>query len=263
LSSLPRPVARVYQLLPLSLRDWVRQIKRPFWWMYSGALRRAAGGRAFTGPFRGMILGKLYYPQTLLGTYESEIHPWLERIFAKSFAHVVNIGGGTGHYAVGLALRMPQARLSVFELAPRARAVIEQVVRLNGVAGRIELLGECTPANLAAAISPAESTFVLIDVEGAEKELLDPSAIPSLRSATILVETHDILVPGCRDTILSRFGASHEIEEVTSGTRSLDDFPAALAPRWRRLFPQLALEAVRELRGGPQVFMLLTPRERV
>ncbi len=254
-------MARVYQLLPLSLRDWIRQIKRPFWWMYSGALRRAAGGRAFTGPFRGMILGRLYYPQTLLGTYESEIHPWLERIFEKPFAHVVDIGGGTGYYAVGLALRMPRARLTVFELEARARMVIEEVARLNGVGGRIELLGECTPANLATTIMAGERTFVLIDVEGAEIELLDPFTIPSLRTATILVETHDILVPGCRDTIVRRFAASHEIEEVTSGTRSLDEFPAALAPRWRRLFPRLALEAVRELRGGPQVFMLLTPRE--
>jgi predicted O-methyltransferase YrrM len=206
-----------------------------------------------------MILGDVYYPQSLLGTYESELHPWLERIFAKSFAHVIDIGGGTGYYAAGLALRMPHARLTVFELTAGARAVIANVARLNGVTNRITLLAECTPGNLATTIVEGESTFVLIDVEGAEMALLDPEKIPPLRGATILVETHDILVPGCRDTITRRFAATHTIEELTSGERTLRDFPPALAPRWRRLFPGLALEAIRELRGGPQVFMLLTP----
>ena len=109
-------------------------------------------------------------------------------------------------------------------------------------------------------VVPGEPTFVLIDVEGAEIALLDPAKVPPLRDATILVETHDLLVPGCRDTIARRFAATHVIEEVTTSTRTLDDFPPSLAPRWRRWFPRLALEALRELRGGPQVFMLLTPR---
>jgi hypothetical protein len=260
MSSLPGPIAKVYSLLPLSLRDKLRTIKRPFWSMYGAALRRAADGRAFSGPFHGMLLGPLYYPQTLLGTYESEVHPWLERVFATPFAHVVDIGGGTGYYAVGLALRMPKARLTVFELTAGARAVIANVARLNGVTERITLLAECTAENLESTIMRGESTFVLMDVEGAEMELLDPAMVPQLRAATILVETHDILVPGCRDAIARRFSATHAIEEVASAPRSLDEFPAALAPGWRRRFPGLALEAIRELRGGPQVFMLLTPR---
>jgi hypothetical protein len=259
-SSLPRPIARVYSLLPLALRDRIRGIKRPFWTLYMGALRRASGGRAFTGPFRGMALGRHYYPQTLLGTYERELHPWLEKVFAEPFAHAVDIGGGTGYYAVGLALRMPRARLTVFELTASARAVIASVARLNGIEQRITLLEECTPDNLATTIIAGEPTFVLIDVEGAELQLLDPVAVPALRGTTILVETHDILVPGCRDAIVERFSATHAIEERTNEVRTLADFPAALAPAWRRFFPKLALEAIVEPRGGPQVFMLLTPR---
>jgi hypothetical protein len=262
MSSLPAPIARIYGLLPLPLRDRIRGIKRPLWTMFSAALHRAAKGRAFTGPFRGMDLGPRYYPPTLLGTYERELHPWLDRIFSIPFAHAVDIGGGTGYYAVGLALRMPNARLTVFELSARARSEIANVARLNGVAERLTLLGECTPENLAATVVRGEPTFVLIDVEGAERSLLDPEAVPSLRGATILVETHDIIVPGCRDAIARRFAATHVIEEVATTGRSLDDFPWALAPRWRRVFPRLALEAVTEPRGGPQVFMLLTPRER-
>ena len=260
MSSLPRPIARVYSLLPLSLRDRIRGIKRPFWTLYMAALRRTADGRAFSGPFRGMLLGRHYYPQTLLGTYESELHPWLDRIFAARFAHAIDIGGGTGYYAVGLALRMPDSRITVFELTAGARAVIANVAQLNGVEKRIRLLEECTPANLATTIVAGEPTFVLIDVEGAELQLLDPVAVPALRGATILVETHDILVPGCRDAVVQRFSATHTIEERTNQTRTLADFPAALAPAWGRFFPKLALEAIVEPRGGPQVFMLLTPR---
>lgn len=107
MSPLASPVARLYSRLPLSLRDRVRPLKHPLRSAFASALRRAAGGRAFGGPFRGMALGPVYYPPTLLGTYERELHPWLERIFASPFAHVIDIGGGTGYYACGLALRMP------------------------------------------------------------------------------------------------------------------------------------------------------------
>ena len=76
---------------------------------------------------------------------------------------------------------MPRARLTVFELAPAAREIIANVARLNRVTDRTTLLSECTPQNLATTIVQGESTFVLIDVEGAEIELLDPSTIPPLR----------------------------------------------------------------------------------
>lgn len=150
-------------------------------------------------------------------------------------------------------------RLTVFELSAAARGVIANVARLNGVEGRITLVGESTPALLEATIVPGEATFVLTDVEGAELMLLDPAEVPTLRDATILVETHDLLAPGCHDTVARRFAASHRIEEVDSEVRTLDEFPPALAPRWRRWFPRLALEAIVEPRGGPQTFMLLTP----
>lgn len=259
-SSLPPPLAAVYGRLPLALRDRLRVLKRPLWSWYGAALWRASGGRTCSGPFQGMRLGKTYYPATLLGTYEREIHPWLERIFTQSFTHIVDIGGGTGYYAVGLALRMPRSRIIVFELSARARDVIADVARQNGVMDRIDLRGECTLANLALAISPSEPPFLLVDVEGAELVLLDPRAVPALRGATLLVETHDVLVPGCRATISSRFAATHDIEEVTTTERTLADVPPNLAPGWRRLFPALAREAIHEPRSGPQVFMLLTPR---
>jgi hypothetical protein len=260
MSSLPRPIARVYSLLPLALRDRLRKIKRPLWSMYRERLQRAARGRPFSGPFRGMILGGHYYMPALVGTFELELHPWLERIFATHFAHVIDIGGGTGYYAVGFAMRMPRSRITVFELTAGARQVISDVARLNGVNDRITELAECTPSNLATALGSGESTFVLIDVEGAEKDLLDPAATPALRHATILVETHDVLVPGCRDAIVSRFAATHAIEEVSNRPRSLTDFPVELVPQWRLRFPKFALEAMNEMRGGIQVFMLLTPR---
>jgi hypothetical protein len=36
----------------------------------------------------------------------------------------------------------------------------------------------------------------MMDVEGAESELLDPSRIPELQSCTIMVELHEFASPG-------------------------------------------------------------------
>lgn len=221
---------------------------------------RAAHGAVASGPFAGLRLAPHPFLPHLLGTYERELHPVLESLCARPWRTVVNVGGGNGFYIAGLGRRLPAARLVVFELTAEARAVIAATVARNGLSERTTILGAAEPANLAEALTGPGPTLVVMDVEGAERELTDPARVPGLRGATMLIETHDLLVPGCREAIVARYGATHAITAIATRPRTLDDFPAALAPALRRWMPRHCLDAVQEWRGGPQEWLLLDPR---
>lgn len=220
---------------------------------------RATGGAVAAGPFAGLRLAPHPFLPHLLGSYERELHPSIEGLASQRWDTVVNVGGGNGFYIAGLGRRIPDATLLVFELTAEARAVIAATVARNGLSARTTILGAADPENLGAACATAGRLLVVIDVEGYERELLDPARIPALRTATILVETHDVIVEDCRATIEARFAATHEITVIPTRPRTMADFPATLAPSLARWMPAKCVEAVQEWRGGPQEWLVLQP----
>lgn len=243
------------------MRARVRPLMYPVDTLFRAVTWRATGGRVAAGPFAGLRLAPHPFLPHLLGSYERELHPVLEALCAQPWDRIVNIGGGNGFYIAGLGLRIPGARLIVFELTAEARAVIAATIARNGLTARTTLLGAAEPANLEPALAGDGRTLVVMDVEGAEKQLTDPATAPSLRTATMLIETHDVIVPGCRAAIESRYARTHHITVIPTRPRTIDDFPTALAPSLRRWMPGRCVEAVQEWRGGAQEWLLLEPRE--
>ncbi len=226
---------------------------------FRAALWRAAHGRVHTGPFAGLLLAPKPFLPHLLGSYEKELHPAIERLCAMRWRTIVNVGGGNGFYIAGLGRRIPDARLVVFELTAEARDVIAATVARNGLAARTTILGAAEPANFEPALAGEQPVLVVMDVEGAELDLTDPATAPSLRRATMLVETHDVLRAGCRDAIVARYSGTHRITEIATAARTLADFPADLAPSLQKAMRKKCWEAVQEWRGGAQVWLLLEP----
>ena len=257
------PTARWYRLLPEGLRARLRPLRRPAWSFFGASLWRATGGTTAYGPFRGVRHGPVHFRATLAGTYERELDDWFERLLEPSaapFDHAIDVGGGTGYYAAGLALRLPLAPVTVFEMSAAARAVIGETLRRNGVAGRVDVHGECTSATLADALAQGARTLLVMDVEGAERELLDPSLVIALTRVTILVETHDVFAPGAHEMIKQRFAGTHVVEERRGVPRTVADYPSGLLPRLRKLMPRTALASIDEMRMEPYGWLLLTPR---
>jgi hypothetical protein len=65
------------------------------------------GPRVRHGPFRGMRYeaNRVAATQKLIGAYERELHPWLERVLAQRPTRFVDIGAADGYYAIGIARR--------------------------------------------------------------------------------------------------------------------------------------------------------------
>jgi predicted O-methyltransferase YrrM len=185
------------------------------------------------GPFAAMhyvrdSIGSAYLPK-LLGIYERELSQYIEAICAQRPSLIVDLGAGEGYYAVGLASRIPSARLIAFEMDSIGQAVVAQMAALNRVSERVEIRGKCEPLDLAEALGDEPRPVVVCDVEGYEDKLLDPVVVHALCRATILVEVHEFVIRGITDEIHRRFAETHKIEHIWQESRSRSDFP------WRTL----------------------------
>ena len=235
--------------------------------VYPSALLRRMAQRAtrntvMSGPFAGMryldaSISGAYIPK-LIGCYELEVHPFVERLISLRPSHVINIGGGEGYYSVGLLLRLPDSRVTVFEQLDSGRAAIHELARLNFVSRRLLVRGNCDPVALARCLCQTPAEALVADVEGYEVQLLDPERVPALERLHILVEVHDSIAPGCTDQIIKRFSKTHLIERVAQRPRVISDYP--LRDLASRIFPSMVLRyALNEFRSPQTAWLQLSP----
>ena len=188
----------------------------------------------------------------LLGCYEQPLQPFIEQAIATNYPTILNIGCAEGYYAVGMAKRMPSAQVLAFDLNPKAQQVCTALAQKNGVTDRVSVGGLFKPTDFAE--YEGQKILVLCDIEGAEKDLLDPEIAPALKGMDLIVESHECLIPGITQTLVQRFSASHDITLVQDdGQRKLVN-----PPQW---FLNLAhldqLLATWEWRSGPTPWLVM------
>ena len=209
----------------LGKSDW----SRPLLSLAAGRLRSRTKYRVHAGAFAGMEFhraptGMTYYPK-LLGTYELELQPVIEDIGRNGFTRVINAGAGDGYFAVGLARLLSEASVVAFESSDSRQAYIKHLAKMNNVLNRVRVGGACDAAQLSANFDGQRRSLLFMDVEGAEDALLDPKAVPQLRTATIIVEIHDTVRPGLGASIAERFADTHTCAEIWASPRRVGDFP--------------------------------------
>lgn len=211
-------------IIPESLRPQALAVRQ---------VEKHSNGRVISGPFQGMLygsqaFGSAYYPK-ILGTYELEIHGLISDLIKVNFDSVINVGAGEGYYAVGLARSSANTRIIAYEMNPEAPAVIYENAKLNDVQERVIIKDYCSVDDLRQTldqINPQEkSCLILMDVEGAELDLLKPDLIPALKQCHLLVELHDCYIPGLDDTIISLFQESHKQTRIWSVDRKTKHLP--------------------------------------
>jgi hypothetical protein len=194
--------------------------------------------KVLAGPFQGLkygyeSIGSKLYPK-ILGTYELELHSTVQEIAESKYDQIINVGAAEGYYAIGFAFKMPRVSVIAFETTPSGQKLIKSLAELNGVTSRLAIKGECTPRNLHEFLS--EKSCIVMDVEGAEKLLLNPQNGLAILNSDILVEVHEHLVPGIQNQLRSWFNKTHEIKEIQSRKRSSSDFNFDLQLSWDQRF---------------------------
>jgi len=198
--------------------------------LIQNTLLQQNGTVVMQGPLKGLD----FLPQSaegchiakLLGCYEQPLQPFIENAVQKQYPIILNIGCAEGYYAVGMALRMPNTRVLAHDLNPKAQEICAELAQKNKVADRVAVGGLFTPADFAA--YAGQKVLLMCDIEGAERELLDPQASPDLKGMDIIVESHECLITGVTQLLNDRFKATHDITLVQDdGQRQL-----AAPPHW-------------------------------
>lgn len=178
-----------------------------------------------SGPFAGMRLLDAttgsHIPKRL-GCYELELQPLVEEW--ADYSRIIDVGCGEGWYVVGLARRLPAATVYGFDISAEARRACVAAAATNSVA--VEVGCEATPERLNDLIVPG--TLLIVDIEGAEVDLIDPARTPALAHADVLIELHDFMRPGATEAMLARF-ADRPHRLISQIPRRSADYPRLAA----------------------------------
>jgi SAM-dependent methyltransferase len=187
----------------------------------------------------------------IIGTYESELHPYVTTAIQRGYQHVVNIGCGDGYYVIGMARHMPNTQFFGYDINPEAQAGCRQAAVNNGVHERVTVGGLFAGADFAN--HPAGQTLVICDIEGAEEELLDPTQFSALSGHDIIVELHEVYRAGITERLRQRFSATHTITFINHQPKR-----ANLPVDMHGLTEMDEFLCVYEGRGGPTPWFVMT-----
>lgn len=176
--------------------------------------------RVRNGPFAG-----LRYPNLtscgsalhakIVGTYERELQPFFAGLLDRQRLPLIyDVGCAEGYYAVGIARRLPSARVVAFDISPDARTRCRQMADANGVSARVEIRERCRVDDLRAA-PWAGGGLLVCDCEGAEADLFPPDLPARLACTHVVVELHQSLeIDGYARRLVHNFSISHCVSVV-------------------------------------------------
>lgn len=216
------------------------------------------------GPFCGMRLseqpwwGKSDLGSMCLGLYEKEMLNALISDQLSERTTFIDIGAADGYYAIGLLLSKNYKKSICFELTELGRKTIDRNWNLNACPGDIEIHGDVlTDAEKVLASVDMSKAVTLIDVEGAEFELLNSNLIELLSGSVVLIEIHN-WVDDFLDkytAMLKRCSKHFDIDVVKREDRSTVEFNEL-----RSLTDDSRLLLTSEGRPCLMRFLVLTPR---
>lgn len=172
------------------------------------------------GPFAGLryaeltSVGSALYPK-LLGSYESELHPWMAEICDAGYSEIIDVGCAEGYYAVGLALRVPQATIYAYDLWEGAQQLCADFARLNGVGDRVVVRSLFTADELTG-IPIRQRGLIVCDCEGGENDIFTPETASRFAAWDLLIETHDFLDITISTRLPELFRETHELRSILS-----------------------------------------------
>ncbi|MFS8083407.1 MAG: hypothetical protein ACMG51_08150 [Ginsengibacter sp.] len=176
--------------------------------------------KILNGPFKGLHFymgntGASSIFAKILGSYESEIHSFINRTLQNSYQNLINIGSDDGYYAVGYAVKNPGLNIFAFDSNKKAWADLKKNAEANGVEDRIRQAGLFTSRDLSK-FNDGQRNLFIVDCEGAEKEIFSAGNISGLLNADLIIELHLHLYPELEKYFRVLFEDTHYVEIIDS-----------------------------------------------
>lgn len=169
--------------------------------------------------------GSSLFPK-LSGSYESELFPFFKEMETRNYHSIMDVGCAEGFYAIGFAIKHPNAKIQAFDIEPQARLLCKEMAVFNNVEQNIIISEGCSPDYLKT-IDANESTFIICDCEGYERKLFNKDNIQFLKNADVLVELHPMYEKDVKEFLFDLFGQTHNLRIISSydDNRKLFDLP--------------------------------------
>lgn len=151
----------------------------------------------------------------LLGSYERELQPLLERLRTRNYSEIVDVGCAEGYYAIGLARMFPDARIFAYDTNPEAVRLCRLMARENGAENRLTTGAHCDAAALQN-LPFTRCALVVSDCEGYEKHLFTPATVRRLAAHDVLIEVHDLVDIAISARLREVFKDTHQLEVISS-----------------------------------------------
>ena len=181
------------------------------------------------GPFKGLRFsdnswwGASDRGGMLLGIYEEEILNILSNL-PKKYQTFIDLGAADGYYGIGVLVGNIFDKSYCFEISNEGRHVIKQNANLNNVSDRLIIEGKADNFFYKSIkTEDIENSFLLIDIEGGEFELLNENVLDVFKSSIIIIEIHDWVEGGGRglEMLIARAKKTHSVEFFKTSKRDL------------------------------------------
>lgn len=185
------------------------------------------------GPFKGLRMSKKTWwsrpsrAAMFLGIYEQEVLQSLMDT-PDDYDTLIDIGAADGYYAVGSLVSGKFSEVYCFEMSELGQQAILNNAKLNGKQDNIQIFGEADD-NFDKKLprEKLERSVILVDIEGAEFDLLTPALFDKMKNSIIIVEIHEWRVPDGKERLAALKEAAlgtHHVSELTTGSRDMSKF---------------------------------------
>ncbi len=185
------------------------------------------------GPFKGLKLAQDAHWGTsdagamILGLYEQEILNELARLKPEGGAFI-DLGAADGYYGLGVLVAGMFSKSYCFEITEKGRQVIAGNAELNQLQDKIVILGEATSTFYEQVpASDRDGATLLVDIEGAEFDVITPDTFKAFANSVIIIETHEFR-QGAREKIqllVNQSASTHSVRQICTSARDLSPFP--------------------------------------
>ena len=180
------------------------------------------------GPFQGMrypekcSIGSALFPK-LLGSYEAELHHIIDMCINKKYANIVDIGCAEGYYAVGMAIRIPNATIYAYDIDSQALNLTNTMFSTNCIDSSRFFTGSFCDEQTLMNLPLHEKSLIISDCEGYEKYLFTNKSVDFLSNHDLLIEVHDVFDIEISSNLTEVFKNTHKLTIV----HSIDDIQKA------------------------------------
>ena len=215
------------------------------------------------GPFKGMKLSDdIWWSKNdritqTLGIYEEHVVERLKEFSSQGASRFIDIGAADGYFAIGMAFSKIYSKVVAYEIEPIGQKRIRENSAINRCEDLVSVFGEADYSSLKNLLSEDLKTSILVDIEGAEYQLLDEGMLSLMSNCYLICELHPWLVDDGyqqQRKLIERAKKNFNVELIKR-----ECYAPNIFPELDDLSDEERLIAVGEGRGRNMQWLVLTP----